>query len=209
MVREKFVLAKFSIQRGRNTKPAPEYCRRHRWHARISALRGLLPAAPRRALFGALAAIYPKADWAPRALRARNTLRELSLEPLEAYFLSVAVAPDQVRAAIFSPRLKRELDGHHALGVLARHADEAPAGDPLAWAQYLDLTTWLPGGILTKLDRASMAVGLEARCPLLDHRLVEWAGTLPASLKLRAKQGKAGSRRGGRPSSLAPRVSAR
>jgi asparagine synthase (glutamine-hydrolysing) len=164
--------------------------RRHRWHARISALRGLLPAAPRRALFGALAAIYPKADWAPRALRARNTLRELSLEPLEAYFLSLAVAPDPVRAAIFSHRLKRELDGHHALGVLARHADEAPTGDPLAWAQYLDLTTWLPGGILTKLDRASMAVGLEARCPLLDHRLVEWAGTLPASLKLRAGSGK-------------------
>jgi asparagine synthase (glutamine-hydrolysing) len=158
--------------------------RRHRWHARLSAIRAALPAAPRRALFGALAALWPKADWAPRPLRARNTFGELAREPLEAYFLSVAVAPDPLRAAIFSPRLKRELDGHHALAVLARHAAEAPDDDPLAWAQYLDLATWLPGGILTKIDRASMAVGLEARCPFLDHRLVEWAATLPAALKL-------------------------
>ena len=158
--------------------------RRHRWHARLSAIRDALPARPRRALFGALATLWPKADWAPRPLRARNTFRELASEPLAAYFLSVAVAPDPLRDALFSARLKRELDGHHARDVLAAHAAEAPAEDPLAWAQYLDLATWLPGGILTKLDRASMAVGLEARCPFLDHRLVEWAATLPASLKL-------------------------
>ena len=164
--------------------------RRHLWHARVSAVRAMLPDAPRRAVFGALAAIWPKADWAPRPLRARNTFSELASGPLDAYFLSVAVAPDPIRAALFSQRLRLELDGHRAIDVLARHAAEAPADDPLAWAQYLDLATWLPGGILAKLDRASMAVGLEARCPLLDHRLVEWAATLPASLKLGAGGGK-------------------
>jgi asparagine synthase (glutamine-hydrolysing) len=76
------------------------------------------------------------------------------------------------------------------MSVLARHSANAPSRDPLSLIQYLDLKTYLVGDINTKVDRASMAHGLEVREPLMDHTLVEWLSTLPPGLKLRDGEGK-------------------
>ena len=164
--------------------------RRYLWHHREEQLRRMLPAGLRRPVFGLLGQVYPKLDRAPRFLRAKHTFQELAADAVEGYFMSVSVLGDGLRRSLYSPALKRELDGYHAIEVLRRHMQAADTDDPLMAAQYADLKTWLAGGILTKVDRASMANSLEVRVPLLDHELVEWSATLPPELKLKGQTGK-------------------
>ncbi len=164
--------------------------RRYRLHAWESALRARLPLGFRKPVFGLLGSIYPKADWAPRPLRAKTTLQALTHDDVEAYFHSVSTTSTAMRQQLYSASFKRELQGYSALDVFRTHAKNAPTDHPLLLAQYLDLKTWLPGDILTKVDRASMAHSLEVRVPLLDHRLVAWASSLPPALKLKGGTGK-------------------
>jgi asparagine synthase (glutamine-hydrolysing) len=163
--------------------------RRYRWHTYEENVRGLLPPSVRGPLFGLLGQLYPKADWAPKLLRAKSTLEALALDPIEGYFHSVSILGDGLRARLFRDSFRRELQGYHALDVLRRHLPNAPE-DPLSRVQYLDLKTYLPGDILTKVDRASMAHSLEVRVPILDHELVEWAAGLPPEARLRGREGK-------------------
>ncbi len=164
--------------------------RRYRLHLMEERMRNALPLALRRPLFGLLGQIYPKADWAPRMLRAKTTFEGMSRSSVEAYMHSVSILRGPMREQLFSARLKQELGGYDAMQVFARHAARADTEDPLALIQYLDIKTYLVGDINTKVDRASMAHSLEVREPLMDHPLVEWLATLPSSLKVRGQEGK-------------------
>ncbi|MBL8379253.1 MAG: amidotransferase 1, exosortase A system-associated [Burkholderiales bacterium] len=164
--------------------------RRYRLHTMEERMRAALPLALRRPLFGALGRLYPKADWAPRMLRAKTTFEGLSRDSVEAYFHSMSIFRGPMRGLLFSASLKTELSGYDALEVFRGHATRAGTDDPLALIQYLDLNTYLVGDINTKVDRASMAHSLEVREPLMDHSLVEWLATLPSTFKLANGEGK-------------------
>ncbi len=163
--------------------------RRYRWHMREEAIRHSVPQALRGPLFGTLSRWYPKLDWAPRALRAKSTLQALARTTIDGYFHNFSLLPDEQRTAFFSPSLRAALQGYSAHEVFGRHLAKAP-DDPLSLVQYLDFKTYLPGDILTKVDRASMAHSLEVRVPILDHKFVEWHATLPSRLKLHRMEGK-------------------
>ena len=164
--------------------------RRYKFQAAEARVRGLLPEHVRGRVFGTLGRWYPKADWAPRPLRAKTTLLALAEDGAEAYARSVGVTTPALRARLFSAAAKQALQGHRAEDRYVRSMRDAPARDALDRAQYADFQHWLPGDILTKSDRTSMAVSLESREPLLDYRLVEFAATLPDDVRLRRGQGK-------------------
>jgi asparagine synthase (glutamine-hydrolysing) len=164
--------------------------RRYRYAMAEQAVRGRIPLALRRSVFGPLGKYYPKADWAPRVFRAKSTFEALSRDLVEGYFHGVSIMSDQMRSRLFSPRFRQDLQGYRAIEVMRGHADRAPTSDPLSLIQYLDMKTYLPGDILTKVDRASMAHALEVRVPLLDHQLVEWVSGLPPEMKLHNGEGK-------------------
>lgn len=164
--------------------------RRHRFHAAEERARAVLPARLRGPAFGALGAIWPKADWAPRALRAKTTFQSLSASGEEGYARALSVVPPELRFGLYTEAFRRELGDYRAERPLIDLMRSAPARSGLDRAQYADLMFWLPGDILTKVDRTSMAVGLEAREPLLDHRLVEFASGLSERLRIKGGQGK-------------------
>jgi asparagine synthase (glutamine-hydrolysing) len=164
--------------------------RRYRAGMAEQRVRSALPAGLAGPVFGFLGSIYPKADWAPKVLRAKTTFEALSRDLVDGYFHNASVLPDRVRDQLFSSRFRNELQGYRAIEVMRSHAANSPTDDPLSMMQYLDMKTYLPGDILTKVDRASMAHALEVRVPLLDHRFVEWASGVPSSLKLKGGEGK-------------------
>ncbi len=164
--------------------------RRQVFHAHEDRMRGLLPSAIRRNVLGPLGRIYPKADWAPRPLRAKTTLLSLAGSAEQGYARALSVVPPEMRGALYSPDMAYKLGGYRAEDPLLELMAKAPMRSALDQAQYADLKFWLPGDILTKVDRTSMAVSLEAREPLLDHRLVEFAAGLPEGLRVHGSQGK-------------------
>ncbi len=109
---------------------------------------------------------------------------------MQGYFRAVTICPTAQRRRLYHADFRAALGDYAAVEVFYDHAARAGTTDPLARAQYLDIKTWLPGAMLVKVDRASMANALEVRPPLLDHRLVELAATLPPEQKVVGVAGK-------------------
>ncbi|AKQ42188.1 asparagine synthase [Aurantiacibacter atlanticus] len=164
--------------------------RRQVFHAHEERVRGVLPSALRSKVLGPLGEAFPKLDWAPRPWRAKTTLLSLAASGAQGYSRALSVVPPEIRLGLYGKDLQRQIGGYRGELPLEKLMAQAPARSGLDAAQYADLKFWLPGDILTKVDRTSMAVSLEAREPLLDHRLVEFAAGLPDGLRVKRAQGK-------------------
>jgi asparagine synthase (glutamine-hydrolysing) len=128
----------------------------------------------------------------PHGAYGRNYLHNVSLDPLARYLDSVSFINSLNKLSLYTGDFRARLNG--GAGAPARlfrdYAARVRTGEPLDELLYLDSKTYLPGDILTKVDRMSMAVSLEARVPLLDHKLIEFATRIPSSLKMRGRETK-------------------
>jgi asparagine synthase (glutamine-hydrolysing) len=120
----------------------------------------------------------------PDGMRGRNFLSHFSLAGAARYLDGATLFRHNVKRRLFRPEiLELFADAEpwrDALGFIAKGPDHW-----LSALQYLDIKTYLPLDILTKVDRMSMAHSLEARVPLLDHKLIEFAATIPPELQIR------------------------
>ena len=128
----------------------------------------------------------------PLSLKGSRSLRHLARSPEQAYALkhTYGLFEPQAKARLYSGDLRRAINGHDALAALRDHYRACRSADPLDRAMYVDVHTYMIDDVLTKVDRMSMAVSLEAREPLLDHKLLEFAARVPVSMKLKHGQGK-------------------
>lgn len=133
-------------------------------------------------------AMQPLSRRLPHGAWGRNYLHNVALDPLERYVDSVSVFTSLNKHSLYTNEFQRELSRaseSSAAKIFGRFAAHVDTGAPLDNLLYLDSKTYLPGDILTKVDRMSMAVSLETRVPLLDHKLIDFVTRIPASMKMR------------------------
>ncbi len=154
-------------------------------HRRDARARRLVPAAIRRSLFGPLRSL-------PRALRAGTFFRNLRVEEDEAFYLDLCFTSPELAAGI-AP----ELAVHEA--TVAEHVRSiyrsSAVSDPLTSIMLADVRLYMTEDVLVKVDRMSMAHGLEVRCPFLSKRVIDFAFSLPSRMKVDGRISKAVVRR--------------
>jgi asparagine synthase (glutamine-hydrolysing) len=164
--------------------------RRYRFALYEESLRSRLPGWLRRGVVGPLAACYPKFDYLPRPFRAKATLEGIANDLAGSYFEAMTGFRFGLYDRILSPDLKRRLGGYSPRERFVDRFRRHSHLPPLQQLEAVDLETYLPGDILVKVDRASMAYSLETRCPWLDRRLGDLSCRMPASFKIRGGVGK-------------------
>jgi asparagine synthase (glutamine-hydrolysing) len=116
--------------------------------------------------------------------RAGTLLNAINKSPAEGFYLTNTFMTDLMWNRLANAEMKREIGDYHPSTQTIQYYNEADAEDHLSRILYADIKTYLVGDILVKVDRMSMANSLEVRAPILDHRVVEYAASIPSHLKL-------------------------
>lgn len=123
----------------------------------------------------------------PRAAYGKQFLRNISLSDGARFVDSLSYFGADAKRSLLGEAIKRDLNGHNSSAAFENLFAEPRSADQIERLLYLDSKTYLPGDILTKVDRMSMAHSIEARVPLLDHELIEFVETIPSNFKLRGQ----------------------
>jgi asparagine synthase (glutamine-hydrolysing) len=152
-------------------------------------LRNLFPGPLRRALFPGLGRLAGRIN-SSATRKAQSLLGTLAMEPDRSFFTTNCFFRQSLWDELVRDDLKRETAGYDPADITRNHYANADTDDHLGKILYTDIKSYLPGDILVKVDRMSMAHSLETRAPLLDYRVVEYAAKLPSALKLGRKEKK-------------------
>jgi asparagine synthase (glutamine-hydrolysing) len=117
--------------------------------------------------------------------KASSLFKSLSLEPAMAFYISNSQINDDLWNFITLESTRSSLDGYHPSSITTDYYDNSDGRDHLSRILYTDLKTYLPGDILVKVDRMSMANSLEVRAPILDFELIEFSAGLRPDLKFK------------------------
>lgn len=153
-------------------------------------LRNRIPFFIRTRLIKHLANSWPRGAWLPKPLRWKNLLTNLSLTPARAYANSVAICRQPLRRQLLNPDMLSHLQHHDPKEELMKGFQFGNPKDILSGMLAADTNIVLPDDYLVKVDRASMACGIEVRPPFLDHEFLELAAQIPSELKYREGTGK-------------------
>jgi asparagine synthase (glutamine-hydrolysing) len=126
----------------------------------------------------------------PHGALGRNFIYNVSLDPIDRYLDSVSIFTRLNKKSLYTKQFQDQIRTHFVAELFGSLAAKVNTGSPVDPLLYIDSKTYLPGDIMTKVDRMSMAVSLEARAPLLDHKLIDFVTTIPASLKLKGSETK-------------------
>jgi asparagine synthase (glutamine-hydrolysing) len=126
----------------------------------------------------------------PQGFYGKRFIGNISLDAGPRYVDSMAYLNEEAKRSVLSGAARQSLNGYNAVEAFERIYHTPSSTSNLHRQMYLDSKTYLPGDILVKVDRMSMAHSIETRAPLLDHKLIEFVQTIPPSLKLRGMETK-------------------
>lgn len=146
-------------------------------------LRNMFPEFIHTKVFRPLASILKNVN-NPLLRKAKTLLATLGHSPAYGFYLTNAFFREDLWGELIKPEYKQQLGSYNPANITLDNYNKADGPDHLSKILYTDFKTYLPGDILVKVDRMSMANSLEVRAPLLDYQIVEFAAQIPSALKL-------------------------